>query len=160
DVTLSCLDESDNIVLVAEPSLSSLRAVNAVVRLTQRLGYLKDSLKLIINRHHSNGDELMEEVIEAMEVDKVARVNNDFINFNESLKEGRLLKDFKPEAHVNSQLNLIAHMLHNGSLNVEVEPQQPIEQKTGVTKAMDWVKEQVARIPLPEKWAKALNEAV
>ncbi|WP_024850510.1 AAA family ATPase [Hydrogenovibrio kuenenii] len=130
DVTLSCLDESDNIVLVTEPSLSSLRAVNAVIRLTQRLGYLQDSIKLIINRDTSNQDEMLEEVIDALEVDKVARVSNDYISFNESLKEGLLLKEFNPESKVNRQLNCIANMLHNGSINVEVkEDLQPIETK-------------------------------
>ncbi|MPQ77580.1 AAA family ATPase [Hydrogenovibrio sp. JE_KL2] len=120
DVTLSCLDESDNIVLVTEPSLSSIRAVNAVIRLTQRLGYIKDSLKLIINRDTSNQDEMMEEVIEALGVDKVARVSNDYIGFNESLKQGVLLKEFNPESKVNRQLICIANMLHNGSVTMEV----------------------------------------
>lgn len=130
DVTLSCLDESDNIVLVTEPSLSSLRAVNAVIRLTQRLGYLKDSIKLVINRDTSNQDETLEEVIDALEVDKVARVSNDYMNFNESLKEGVLLREFNPEAKANRQLNCIANMLHNGSLNVEVKDDvQPSETK-------------------------------
>ncbi|BBN58927.1 AAA family ATPase [Hydrogenovibrio marinus] len=121
DLTLSCLDESDNIVLITEPSLSSLRAVNAVIRLTQRLGYLKDSLKLIVNRDTSNQDDMMEEVIEALEVDKIARVSNDYISFNESLKQGVLLKDFNPQSKVNRQLNCIANMLHNGSVTMDVQ---------------------------------------
>lgn len=129
DVTLSCLDESDNIVLVTEPSLSSLRAVNAVIRLTQRLGYLKDSLKLIVNRDTSNQDEMLEEVIDALEVDKVARVSNDYMSFNDSLKEGVLLREFNPESKANRQLNCIANMLHNGSLNVEVEDKVQILEK-------------------------------
>lgn len=121
DVTLSCLDESDNIVLVTEPSLSSIRAVNAVIRLTQRLGYIKDSLKLIINRDASNQDEMMEEVIESLEVDRIARVSNDYLGFNESLKQGILLKEFNPESKVNRQLNCIANMLHNGSVTMDVD---------------------------------------
>lgn len=123
DTTLNCLDESDNIVLVSEPSLSSLRAVNAVVKLTQRLGYLKESLKLIVNRHASNSDEMMEEVIEALEVDRVARVKNDYVNFNDSLKEGVLLLDYAADCEANQQLKCIANMLHNGSVQLDVMPQ-------------------------------------
>lgn len=119
DVTLSCLDESDNIVLIAEPSLSSLRAVNSVIKLTQRLGYLQESLKLIINRDHSNQDEMMEEIIGVMDVDRTVRVYNDYQNFNGSLREGQLLNAFSPEAKVNQQLNAIANMLHNGSFQIE-----------------------------------------
>lgn len=128
DVTLSCLDESDNIVLVAEPSLSSLRAVNTVIKLTQRLGYLKESLKLIINRDHSNQDEMMEEIIGVMDVDRTVRVYNDYLSFNGSLKEGQLLKTFSQDARVNQQLHAIANMLHNGSFQMEpvsTQPQKP-----------------------------------
>ncbi|QBZ83758.1 Septum site-determining protein MinD [Hydrogenovibrio crunogenus] len=128
DVTLSCLDESDNIVLVAEPSLSSLRAVNTVIKLTQRLGYLKESLKLIINRDHSNQDEMMEEIIGVMDVDRTVRVYNDYQSFNGSLKEGQLLKAFSQDAKVNQQLHAIANMLHNGSFQMEsvsTQPQKP-----------------------------------
>jgi pilus assembly protein CpaE len=120
DLTLSCLDESDNIVLVAEPSLSSLRAVNTALQLTQKLGYIKESIKLVINRSTSHDDEMLDEVIDAFKVDTVARVANDYLGFNNSLKEGRLLKDYKPESVVNQQLLNIANMLHNGSLRMDV----------------------------------------
>lgn len=121
DLTLSCLDESDNIVLVAEPSLSSFRAVNTVVQLTQKLGYLRDSIKLVVNRSTSHDDEMLEEVIEAMDVDTVFRVANDYFGFNESLKEGRLLKEYKPDSIVNKQLWNLANMLHNGGVTFQVE---------------------------------------
>jgi pilus assembly protein CpaE len=119
DLTLSCLDESDNIVLVAEPSLSSLRAVNSAIQLTQKLGYIRESIKLIVNRNTSDLDEMLEEVIDALDVDTVARVANDYVGFNESLKEGRLLKEFNPDALVNKQLLNIANMLHTGSVQLE-----------------------------------------
>ncbi|WP_084205755.1 AAA family ATPase [Thiomicrorhabdus chilensis] len=120
DLTLSCLDESDNIVLVAEPSLSSFRAVNTAIQLTQKLGYLKESIKLVVNRSTSHDDEMLEEVVDALDVSTVARVANDYLGFNESLKEGRLLKEYKPESVVNKQLFNIANMLHNGSLKLDV----------------------------------------
>ena len=120
DLTLSCLDESDNIVLVAEPSLSSFRAVNTAIQISQKLGYIKESLKLIINRSTSYCDDMLEEVIDSLNVDTVARVDNDYLGFNESLREGQLLKEYKPGSIVNRQLLNIANMLHNGSLQLEV----------------------------------------
>lgn len=119
DLTLSCLDESDNIVLVAEPSLSSFRAVNTAIQISQKLGYIRESLKLIMNRSTSHGDEMLQEVIDALKLDTVARVDNDYLGFNESLREGKLLKEFKPDSPVNQQLLSIANMLHNGSLQLE-----------------------------------------
>ncbi|WP_019557709.1 AAA family ATPase [Thiomicrorhabdus arctica] len=120
DLTLSCLDESDSIVLVAEPSLSSLRAVNTAIQISQKLGYIKESLKLIVNRSTSGCDEMLEEVIDSLNIETVARVDNDYLGFNESLREGQLLKEYKPESNVNSQLLNIANMLHNGSVQLEV----------------------------------------
>jgi len=123
DMTLSCLDESDNIVLIAEPSLSSLRAVNSVIQLTQKLGYIRESIKLILNRSSSHDDEMLDEVIGSLDIDTVIHVTNAYVDFNESLKEGVLLKDYNPSSIVNRQLSGIANMLHNGSYHL------PIEQK-------------------------------
>lgn len=130
EVTMSCLDESDNIVLVSEPSLSSLRSVNAMIKLTQRLGYLKESLKLIVNRQASGEDEMVNEVINALGVDSVVKVKNDYWLFNESLKAGHLLKEHSPDAPVNQQLEDIAKMLHTGSF--QVVRTQKVKEK------MDW----------------------
>ncbi len=121
DLTLSCLDESDNIVLVAEPSLSSFRAVNTAIKLTQTLGYLKDSLKLVLNRSASQQDEMLEEVVKDMDVDTVVRVSNDYRGFNDSLKEGCLLKDYQPDSVANFQLKRLANLLHNGASLPEME---------------------------------------
>jgi pilus assembly protein CpaE len=134
DLTLSCLDESDNIVLVAEPSLSSLRAVNSAIQVTQKLGYIRESIKLIVNRSSSASDEMLEEVIGALDIDTVVRVANDYVGFNESLKQGRLLKEFNPDAIVNKQLLNIANMLHNGSLQLE-----PVEERVTPEANESWL---------------------
>jgi pilus assembly protein CpaE len=49
----------------------------------------------------------------------VIRVSNDYYSFNESLKEGLLLSQFKPDAIVNRQLFSLAHMLHNGVIKTD-----------------------------------------
>ncbi|WP_319380749.1 AAA family ATPase [Thiomicrorhabdus sp.] len=121
DITLSCLDESDNIVLVAEPSLSSFRAVNTALQLTQKLGYLRETIKLIVNRSTSQDDHMLDDVVESFDVDVVAKVANDYEGFNNSLKEGKLISLYKPESVVNKQLWNIANMLHNGSVKLEVD---------------------------------------
>ncbi|GAB6035350.1 AAA family ATPase [Galenea microaerophila] len=128
DIALSALDESDNIVLVAEPSLSSIRATNSAVNLAQKLGYLKESLKLIINRNTSHHNALIEELIDALEVGSVSRVDNDYQTFNEALVEGVLLEQYRPDSPVNAQLTRIANMLHNGTELPEVR--EDSQQKT------------------------------
>lgn len=119
DSTLSCLDEADNVVLIAEPSLSSLRAVNTAIQLSQKLGYVKESLKLVVNRSTPDSDVVLDDVVDSLEIDTVVRVSNDYYSFNESLKEGCLLAQFKPDAIVNRQLFSLAHMLHNGVIKTD-----------------------------------------
>ncbi|GAB6069125.1 hypothetical protein JCM30760_02220 [Thiomicrorhabdus hydrogeniphila] len=133
DMTISCLDESDNIVLVSEPSLSSLRAVNSTLQLTQKLGYVKESIKLIINRSSRDDDAMLNEVIHSFDVDNLIKVNNAYVDFNESLKEGVLLKDYNPDSVVNKQLHNIANMLHNGSVSQQID-----EQTEGVYFTKSW----------------------
>lgn len=154
DLTLSCLDESDNIVLVAEPSLSSLRAVNTAIQITQKLGYLRESLKLVVNRSTSHDDEMLDEVVDAFKVDTVARVANDYLGFNNSLKEGKLLKEYKPQSVVNQQLNNIANMLHNGSLRMDVAVEGQKAVKTG------WLQNWLKKLNRPGKTASKAAEVV
>ncbi len=127
DVTLSCLDESDNIVLVGEPSLASLRAVNKVIQLSKRLGYQSDSLKLIINRNQSSVDDNLRSVIKALEVGCIAYVDNDYMLFNESLINGELIEKFAPHSKVNKQLQGISHMLHHGVPHQEMPSQVDVK---------------------------------
>lgn len=117
DMTLSSLDESDNIVLISEPSLSSFRAVNTALKLFQSLGYLRESIKLVINRSNCQKDELINDVIESLEVDTVAHVSNDYVALTESLKEGCLLKNSQKNSMVNQQLLNLANLLHTGSFD-------------------------------------------
>lgn len=120
DVTLSCLDVSDNIILVAEPSLSSLRSVNKVLQLGKRLGYSEDTMTLLINRHQSNIDEGLEEIIQMLEAGQTTYVDNDYILFNESLNKGELINKYAPKSRVNQQLECIAKLLHHGAAHHEV----------------------------------------
>lgn len=112
DVMLACLDESDHIVMITESSLSSLRATNKALQVARRLGYNDETIKLIVNRHQNNSDEYVDQVIDAFKIAQVFYVENDFLLFNESLKNAILINDFSRDSHVNEQLNAIAKALH------------------------------------------------
>ncbi len=113
-VMLTCLDDSDNIVLVAEPSLASLRAAQAVYDLSQRLGYPERKLKLVLNRHTAVGEEAIEVVLEKMELPVSARIQNSYLTFLEAMNEGLLLHEHQPDCSADQQISAVAHMLHQG----------------------------------------------
>lgn len=131
EINLSCLDMSDNIVVVSEPSLSSLRAANKALDVCQRLGYESDTLTLLVNRSQQNIDQGIKEVIDYLNFNAVRYVNNDYFLFNDSMNRGQLIKDTKPESLVNKQICAIAHQLQFG---VAMEVQQEDSAKENVTK--------------------------
>lgn len=123
DITLSCLEESDNITLVAEPSLSSFRSVNTTLQITQQLGFVKESIKLVINRSQPGEDEMMDEIVEAFALDTVLYIENNYAAFHESLKAGVLVKDCSEQGYLQEQLHNLANMLHTNSFQTNEQLQ-------------------------------------
>lgn len=124
--TLSCLDESDHIVLVTEPSLASLRATRRVFELSRKLGYPRERLRLVINRHTAAGEEVVDDLIDAMDLPVAARVTNSYLTFLESIKEGKLLHEYAPDSPPDRQIRAVAEMLHQGTAGVaEAAPARP-----------------------------------
>ncbi len=119
--TLTCLDESDHIVLVNEPSLASLRATRTIYDLSRELGYPQEKLRLVLNRHTAAGEEIVDELLEAMELPVAARVANSYLTFLESLKEGALLHEFAPDSAPDQQMRALAEMLHQGTARATTE---------------------------------------
>ena len=110
-VTLACLDESDHILLVAEPSLSSMRAVRIAYDTCQQLGYPVERLRLILNRQTSVNAAMSNALIEALGLPVAAEVENNYFTFLEALQEGKLLHDHCPSCTANRQLEAVAQML-------------------------------------------------
>lgn len=114
-VTLACLDEADTVVLVTEPSLASIRATQAAYTLSQKLGYPQEKLRLVLNRYTSVGEELVDDLLGAMELAVAARVTNSYLTFLASLREGELLHEHAPDSPPDQQIRAIAEMLHQGT---------------------------------------------
>ncbi len=122
-VMLSCLDDADTIVLVTEPSLSSLRAAQAVYELGQRLGYPEEKLRLVLNRHTAVGENIVDLVLAAMELPVSARITNDYQHFLESMNDGVLLHSYTPDTEPDRQIRALAQMLHHGSPTIAESPE-------------------------------------
>jgi len=128
-ITLACLDESSSIMLVSEPSLSSMRAVRIAYDTCLQLGYEPDRLKLIFNRQTSQGGELINELLDALGIAVSAQIENNYLVFLEALQKGQLLEEFAPDSKPNQEMRQIAAMLLPG--NVEVDPSVGFKKKTG-----------------------------
>ncbi|MEN8141791.1 MAG: AAA family ATPase [Thermodesulfobacteriota bacterium] len=109
--TLACLDDSQAIMLVGEPSLSSMRAVRIAYDTCRQLGYPAERLQLILNRVRSQGDEIVGELLAALQIPVAAQVENNYLTFLEALQQGQLLHDFAPRSVANQQIKDIAALL-------------------------------------------------
>ncbi|MDH3349341.1 MAG: AAA family ATPase, partial [Desulfobulbaceae bacterium] len=83
-ITLACLDESSTIMLVSEPSLSSMRAVRVAYDTCLQLGYPAERLKLIFNRKTSQGGELINKLLDALGIAVSAEIENNYLIFVEA----------------------------------------------------------------------------
>lgn len=110
-VTLTCLDESDDIMLIAEPSLTAMRAVKIAYDTCRRLGYAHKSLRLILNRETSLSDEVTGELIEALELPFAGRVENNYLAFLQALQDDKLLHEHSPGCLADQQIKAIANMI-------------------------------------------------
>ncbi len=128
-ITLACLDESSTIMLVSEPSLSSMRAARVAYDTCRQLGYAAERLKLIFNRKTSQGAEFISELLDALGIPVVAEIENNYLIFLGALQKGKLLEEFAPESIANMEMRKIAAMLLPG--NVEHDPAISFKKKTG-----------------------------
>ncbi len=110
-VTLACLDDSSFIMLVAEPSLSSIRAVRIAYDTCRQLGYSPERLKFILNRRTDQGDEIINELLGALQIPVTAEVENNYMTFLEALQKGCLLNEFAPQSLASRQIRDIASLL-------------------------------------------------
>lgn len=112
--TISCLDNSDNIFLVAEPSLSAMRAIRVANETCLQLGYPDNRMKMILNRKTSSDSTTMDDLLSALNIPVAAEINNEYIVCLEALQQGKLLNDFAPDSMVNAQMKAIATYLLQG----------------------------------------------
>ena len=125
--TISCLDSSDHIFLVSEPSLSSMRAVRVANDICLQLGYPETKMKLILNRKTSANATVMDDLLSALNIPVAAEINNDYLTCLEALQHGKLLNDFAPKSIANAQMKAIATYLLEG--DNEKALIKPISQK-------------------------------
>ncbi|MDA3971985.1 MAG: AAA family ATPase [Desulfobulbaceae bacterium] len=130
-VTIACLDSSDHIFLVAEPSLSSMRAIRVANDTCLQLGYPDTRQKLILNRKTSTNSAVMDDLLSALNVPVAAEINNDYITCLEALQQGQLLNDFAPDSIANAQLKAIATYLLQDDRGADHISTIQQEEKTG-----------------------------
>lgn len=134
--TISCLDSSDNIFLVAEPSLSAMRAIRVANDTCLQLGYPAERMKLILNRKTSSDSTIMDDLLSALNIPVAAEINNDYLTCLEALQQGKLLNDFAPNSMANAQMKAIATYLFQGDIDKAQIETVEVQQKPGFFRSL------------------------
>ncbi len=78
DYTLSAFDQADRICLVANVDLPSLRNTQRCFHVLDRLGYAKESIKLIVNRYSTRGPIKLEQIEQTLSFPVFHVLSNDY----------------------------------------------------------------------------------
>lgn len=113
DVTLEVLDRSSAILLLAEPTMPSVRAVRRALEIFHRLNYvaLPDRVRLIVNRVGERDAVTMPQLEQTLGLVAFARIANDHETVSRSISMGKPVCDEAPESRAARDIAALAREL-------------------------------------------------
>jgi MinD-like ATPase involved in chromosome partitioning or flagellar assembly len=93
DHAVTAMDFADTILLVATQDVPALRSARKVLSLVRRLGYSRDKVRLVINRHYSRSALSVEEIEERLDYDVFEVLPSDFKFVSSLIEQGQLARD-------------------------------------------------------------------
>ncbi len=107
-VTVKALDHADLIFTVIQETLPFIRDANHVLRSLQSLGYTKDKVRLIVNRHEEGGDIRLEDVERTLGVKVFKTIPNSYSAVSASVNQGVPMMQIAKNDPVTKALEAIA----------------------------------------------------
>lgn len=109
--TITALDSSDLILLIAIVNLPSIRNCQRCLDLFRRLGYEKDKIKFIINRYMENDEIKIEDVEEVLAHPVYYKIPNNYYTMMNAINKGLPVSDVNPNSNVAQSFKELAAML-------------------------------------------------
>lgn len=106
--TLTCLDLSDDILLVSMVNLPSIRNCQRCMDLFHRLEYKPDKIKLVLNRHFEGDEITADDVEDALGRDIFWKLPNDYFNVMSSINKGIPISAVAPDSQINESFAKLA----------------------------------------------------
>lgn len=117
--TISCLDLSDNILLVSMINLPSIRNTQRCLDLFGRLDYNSDKIKLIVNRYVSTDEITVEDVEEALGHPVFWKIPNNYFTVMSAINKGLPIYKVDDNSSICQNFIEMAQLLDNGSSQFE-----------------------------------------
>ena len=109
--TITALDNSDLILLVAILNLPSVRNCQRCFDLFKRLGYQKDKVKLIINRYMENDEIKIEDVEDVLEHSVYYKIPNNYFTIINAINKGMPTSDINHQSNIAKAFRELAALL-------------------------------------------------
>jgi len=104
ETALLVLDMADRILLTMTQDLPALKNANRCLTVLRDLGYGRDKLKLVLNRHQKRGQLDVDAIADALGMPVDGMVSNDFPTVIKAVNEGTLLSEAAPRARVTKDI--------------------------------------------------------
>lgn len=98
--TITALDSSDLILLIAIVNLPAIRSTQRCMELFDRLGYTKDKIKLVLNRYMENEDIKTSDIEEVVKQKVYWKIPNNYLTMMSAINKG------VPVSEINSDTNI------------------------------------------------------
>lgn len=109
--TITALDNSDLILLVAILNLPSVRNCQRCFDLFKRLGYQKDKIKLIINRYMENDEIKIEDVEDVLGHNVYYKIPNNYFTIINAINKGIPVSDINHQSNIAKAFRELAALL-------------------------------------------------
>ena len=109
--TITALDNSDLILLIAVLNLPSVRNCQRCFDLFKRLGYQKDKIKLIVNRYMENDEIKIEDVEDVLGHNVYYKVPNNYFTIINAMNKGVPVSDINHQSNIAKAFRELAALL-------------------------------------------------
>ncbi|HNW25294.1 MAG TPA: response regulator [Candidatus Gastranaerophilaceae bacterium] len=126
--TITALDNSDLILLVAIVNLPAIRNCQRCLELFERLGYEKEKIKIVLNRYMENDEIKVEDVEDVLEQKVFWKIPNNYFTIMSAINKGVPVNKVGPDANITQSYKELAAMLsdniykHSFAKKVERKP--------------------------------------
>ena len=98
--TITALDMSDLILLIAIVNLPAIRSTQRCMELFDRLGYGADKIKLVLNRYMENEDIKTSDIEEVVKQKVYWKIPNNYLIMMSAINKGVPVNEINPDSNV------------------------------------------------------------
>ena len=98
--TITALDMSDLILLIAIVNLPAIRSMQRCMELFKKLGYSKEKIKLVLNRYIENEDIKATDIEEVVKQKVYWKIPNNYLTMMSAINKGVPVNEINPESNI------------------------------------------------------------